>query len=1092
MRSSAAPTTPSPRRLLLGAAFALLVLAVRPPAGRAEDHDDEGPRTVPVAVSAKVDATDAAALGRWRVTLTFLPSEDVHPAYGLYLRLEDVGREVLSLDHAPEPPTTTWRKGRAVTETIDVPVPLDEAVAPGTTLDLRLAFVDPATGDLVPPAGGEGLGVGRFLAAQLVVPPQAEADGPAAVERVLLGAAERVKSGDRSGAWRLLVRAIRRASEDETKRRFRDALLQAGPLPAPPPSLIEDDVVRERIAEEKRRYLRQMSGRYFDQGHLFAALRLLEAVGGTLEEDADRAVIGALAEAKRTEKDIQDLRVRILARVTDEDRAAAEQAIDALGTSRKLLEKGVAWLQAKAYARARIVLRSIATSGDHDLAAAARAKLDETEAAWLADTPPDEQQMVDDAVGNPAFNRLAVVPSQSFLFIGPQTLVESIPEVSRLRYDLAYVFLTDLFGRLPNPAGDRVTVFFKELWDFGGGQGGGKRIDIGRADPHVRGTRVDTGLLYHELTHCIDDTAPIYHGFREGLANFGAAYAFEALGQKADEIHAFQSNLEAFEKDYVGRDIPYWRIQDYGPSAGFFLWFEEKYAKTATGHDWKPYRRFFRAYRAMPVKDGREPDVVRALAYHLVRAFGPGAFDDLVRFRFPLVETDRDILATEVEGFARGEWSILQQAERLLAHPSSPLRRDLVERALLGLARRSDDPAEVRKFAEEELGIVHDWWVIGPFRSPRADPRVVVFAPEQTIDLKAEYVSGNNACQWRKAGEAPAVTVDPIGWVGIHYAYQDDTATYALTHVTVDHAEDAFVHVRADDDVTVFLNGERVESYAPLGPSPSSLVPWRGPAALAPDAMRFPVHLREGRNRVLVKVKNRWGDAGFVLAICGRDGAPIAGLHADLLPADPEPASKPPTWHARLRHDFRVKAFGPKLEVTVGSFQVQNQHLRGQATDQKVPWRKYTVRPGFPRDAPSNLAWLKEKATAKEPDFRLSLDLVPKSGGVPKIVVAFQAEGGTDVLAGWALILHPTGKDEVQARLERHEDLQYQTVPVKLSDAESRKLRLELLGDRLTVSLGEVVLFDHVWIARVPDRHRIGFATFGPDLAIASFELESP
>ena len=82
--------------------------------------------------------------------------------------------------------------------------------------------------------------------------------------------------------------------------------------------------------------------------------------------------------------------------------------------------------------------------------------------------------------------------------------------------DLDYVFQTDLFGRVPNPGGDRVTVFFKELWDFGGGVGGGKTIDIGKADPGQRGYRVDVGLLYHELTHCIDDTDPIFEGFREG------------------------------------------------------------------------------------------------------------------------------------------------------------------------------------------------------------------------------------------------------------------------------------------------------------------------------------------------------------------------------------------------------------------------------------------------------------------------------------------------------------------------------------------------------------------------------------------------
>ena len=45
---------------------------------------------------------------------------------------------------------------------------------------------------------------------------------------------------------------------------------------------------------------------------------------------------------------------------------------------------------------------------------------------------------------------------------------------------------------------------------------------------------------------------------------------------------------------------------------------------------------------------------------------------------------------------------------------------------------------------------------------------------------------------------------------------------------------------------------------------------------------------------------------------------------------------------------------------------------------------------------------------------------------------------------------------------------------------------------RLTVTLGEVVLFDEVSIHAIPGKHRIGVATFGPEVGIERFDLDSP
>ena len=226
------------------------------------------------------------------------------------------------------------------------------------------------------------------------------------------------------------------------------------------------------------------------------------------------------------------------------EEAEVERLIELHGLTAELEVELEAAVAAGAYPVALELSRELRKSDDADVEERAWERIPALEEAWVAITPKDQQAEVDAALAHPAFLRTKAVASHCFIFIGPEKLVEGIPEDSKLNYDIAYVFLTDLFGRLPNPDGDRVTVYFKELWDFGGGVGGGKIIDIGKADPDPkRPVRVDNGLLYHELTHCIDDTKPVFAGFTEGLANLGAAYVFEALDAEGDAQHSFEGNL---------------------------------------------------------------------------------------------------------------------------------------------------------------------------------------------------------------------------------------------------------------------------------------------------------------------------------------------------------------------------------------------------------------------------------------------------------------------------------------------------------------------------------------------------------------------
>ena len=1065
-------------------------------------HSGDTPSSLPVEVA--VVTTPVTDAGTFRLRLACTPLEDLSKRYGLRVALTAGLEDLLVVDHDPDPPTAKWRAGGTVDLALDLALPPQAELAVGELVSVRVGFLDAGKAAVLAPGpDNEELADedGLVDLAAVEVPPFAGAAGAARLEAVFASAGERRAAGDAPGAWALLVRGLRDARDDDTKRRFRDALTEIGRFAPAPPDGVEEAIVARRIRAEQARYFRLVAGRMHGRGALHGALRLLEEAGGALSESADEAVIGAVNDAERVQRTIEDIEERLLTELTGEQEARVAALVDELGRTEALFERAERLAAAGERAVALALYRKLRRVDGVELYDRAQERLDEVGPEHLAATPPEQQAEVDATLNHPAWGRLTTVASHAFLFIGPKRLVEGIPADSKLRFDLAYVFVTDLFGRLPNPEGDRITVFFKELWDFGGGVGGGKIIDIGRAEAEpARAVRVDNGLLYHELTHCVDDTNPIFAGFREGLANVGAAYAYEALGQDSDALHSFDGNLAQFRKYFLERDLAYWRIQNYGPSAGFFLHFVETYAKRKQGHDWSGLRRFFREYREAPVRDGREPYIVRALAHYLVRAFGPPVFDDLLAFRFPLDETDRRLLARELERYA---WNELDEfAGGFAQHPNCPLPRDLIQRELAGAVRFED-----RARAEElrgELGIVFDWKVIGPFFAKHADPGACAFPPELEIDFKKKpqtwRASRAERTQrfwqdpipsWVPTDSHKNVTLFPSGWIRFDYRpYGDDnSAIYALTHVMVAEAVDAVAHVRADDDVSLFVNDRRVVGYRGRGRNASSeWLRWRGPYDNAPDGMVAPVRLEAGRNKVLVKIRNRGGTAGLVLAFAKPDGSRLA-FTADNEPPDPVGARAPveePAWKRVVRLDSR--SYKSKAKVEVGGFRTRNKAFHGTSTEKGVKWRLFTVRPGFPKDSPSNLLWIKESVTKPLEAVRVDVELASKAP--PKLLVTLQGEGEDDGLSGWNLILVPRGKTAVEARLERYDTLVYASDPVELADVEGdRALSVACWDGWVSASLDGEVLLERVSIDPIPGKHRIGLATWGPTPELRAIEL---
>jgi hypothetical protein len=323
----------------------------------------------------------------------------------------------------------------------------------------------------------------------------------------------------------------------------------------------------------------------------------------------------------------------------------------------------------------------------------------------------------------------------------------------------------------------------------------------------------------------------------------------------------------------------------------------------------------------------------------------------------------------------------------------------------------------------------------------------------------------------------------------------DDSAIYALTHVSVANETTAWLWLRADDELTLFVNDELIGKYAPAG---GRLGPWRPDwRTPLPDAIRFAVTLPKGRSKVLVKVYNRSGPSGLAMAIAQRNGLPLPGWTTDAEPAAKKLAALDlpdgGKWPSRFRVRFDNNGAQRKLEDTVGKWRVRNGALEGFATDRQVEWRKYTVRPGFPKDSPSNLAWLPEKATEQLDAFRLELEF-PAAAPPPKLCVILQGDGQRDALCGWTLILDPQGDGAVRGWLERydqriHDSGQHQW---KVDEKRGNKLLLQWTSKRLTVKAGDAVLFDQAPLLPIPGRHRIGIATWGEQLRLEELELRAP
>ncbi len=230
---------------------------------------------------------------------------------------------------------------------------------------------------------------------------------------------------------------------------------------------------------------------------------------------------------------------------------------------------------------------------------------------------------------------------------------------------------------------------------------------------------------------------------------------------------------------------------------------------------------------------GRVRRLVLALCDRLepgfAAAFIPARLDD-PEFRADAVDAALSAGQTALEdGDSETARGLLRQAFEH-ARTSDQVVRAAGKLTVLG------EPADV----VAHLGLVVDWWMIGPFDAPQFSGFEQVFPPEQVVDLQAEY-----ACQQgRTLRWIRHRTDDPLGLVDLVQALAPaaEAVGYAYTELEAPRDMAAQLRCGADDNCAVWLNGEQVFAREQ----------WLNGVRF--DRFTAPVQLQQGKNRVLVKI----------------------------------------------------------------------------------------------------------------------------------------------------------------------------------------------------------------------------------------------
>jgi hypothetical protein len=910
------------------------------------------------------------------------------------------------------------------------------------------------------------------LAALLAPSPRVLAeDDPGATAGLIARARAAAAAKDVAEALRRYFQAIRSAEDYGTKYGLRDEVLALPPIAAQALSQAERATVAARIAEERLRDVEQKAVA-LEYRDLWLASYLLRRRLHDLE--------GVSTErAQWIEKDLERIERLVLDEATDAEKedakaiegdprapdAAFDRALKAAGEGR-----GRAALR---------VLKAIGWSGfaTQELKDRAQAAVLEERRRMLDALSAEERAEAEAIWEDPHWKGLATSESHEFVFIGPKAFVETIAAGDRIRMDLACVLLGDLVGRDLTGDGQRLTIYYKERFDFPGGIGGGKRIDIGK---QVIAKPIAGELHFHELSHCTFDVGILYPGFVEGIANFGATFTLDAMGRHAEADAAILRNRQSHDADYLQRRVRYFRIQPYAPSCGFLLFPVTAKDKGARQAEWAKFRTFFRRLRRQMPDEPRDEERIRYFAWLWGKTFGWEILGPVEKARFPVLPEDRERVEMELAHW----WNLTERGERYAEQGHLGDAHDDLARVLEGchagalkdratfamaLVKEGLGEPEERDRLLAGLGVVPRWKLCLPFYSRWSSPLHAVHAPEEAIDLDATYPNPIQTARWVDAKVTPDGRVDLLQY-GI--GYPDNAACYALCSLEVPQdVPDAVLRVGFDDLCAAWLDGVLLEK-------------WDAPTSWIRDHHAVAMPLTKGRHRLLLKIVNRAGQWGFSARVARADRTPVPGLVIGDPPAKAYPPSRTePKGKSVLLLDFAKTKTVPKSHVrpTAGGFEVSGEALRRTVTG-NVLWRKFQIQPFSSKDPPDGLFWLEDKDLATLEDFAVEMLVRRPDDGFPRVAVTLHGEGRDDGLSGHTFLLREGGEG-VEVRLEEYDRLVYWGTTTR-SNAREHVLRFVRSGRTLSCFVDGLPALDRVDLPRL-DRAGIGLMTWDKETGFA-------
>ncbi len=193
-------------------------------------------------------------------------------------------------------------------------------------------------------------------------------------------------------------------------------------------------------------------------------------------------------------------------------------------------------------------------------------------------------------------------------------------------------------------------------------------------------------------------------------------------------------------------------------------------------------------------------------------------------------------------------------------HPSAPCRT-IASRILADhdLSRgRIDEAAR----AYRALGTIDSWMVIGPFANERHAGYGTAYDPEEEVDFTKSYSGRDRMVGWRALNSL--TFRGEVDFAAVQYP-REQVLAYAAVFVHSPSAKPATLRVGVKETVKVWFN-DRLAYASDLE------------RRFAPDQFTVPVELREGWNKLLVKVGVETGAWRLAVRLTDTAGVPLTDV----------------------------------------------------------------------------------------------------------------------------------------------------------------------------------------------------------------------